>query len=81
LLIPIIVRFSVNGRYRRLCAGKTNGQGNNIHLIDDLPRDTADTALGWVGELVEGVRREIEITAGASPAPVGQLDVDGLALV
>jgi len=66
---------------RHVYAGRTNGQGKDIHLVDDLPRDAADAALGWVSELIEGVGREVEVAVGASLAPVSQLDIDGLALV
>jgi len=48
-------------------------------LVDDFPRHAANAALGRVGELVVGVGRKVEIAPGARLAPVGQLNVDGLA--
>jgi len=58
---------------------RVNGQGRGIHL-EDYPVDTGNAAHGWVGERVEGCRREVEIAVLASPTPVCQLDVDGLSL-
>lgn len=46
-------------------------------LADDLPLNVANAALGWVGELVKGVRRKVEIAVGARLAPVRQSDIDG----
>lgn len=59
---------------------QTNRQGS-IRLVDDLPLDTTDAALGLVGQLVEGVGREVEIVIRTCFTPVGQLDGDGLAFV
>lgn len=59
---------------------KANRQGS-IGLVDDLPLDAADTTHGWVGQLVEGVGREVEIIHCTSGTPVGQDDSDGDALV
>ena len=56
-------------------------QGRRIHLVNDIPLDAIDAAHGRVGELVEGVGREVEIAVGASLAAVRQLDVDRLTLV
>lgn len=53
-----------------------NGQGK-IRLVDDRPLDATDTARGWVGELVKGVGREVEISVGTGLTPVGQGDKDG----
>jgi len=51
----------------------------SIRLVDNLPCHPADTALGRFCNLVVGVGREVEITVGASLAPVGHLDDDSLA--
>jgi len=61
--------------------GRANGQGSGIHLANDNPCDATNAARRWVGELVEGRGREVEVAVLASPTPVGQLDVDGVALV
>lgn len=58
---------------------REDGQGK-IRLTDDRPLNAADTARGWISELVEGVGREVEISVGAALASVGQDDKDGLAL-
>lgn len=58
-----------------------NGRGKNTRSVGDLPDDSANAAHGRVGELIEGVRGEVEVAEGASRASVSQLDEDGLALV
>lgn len=50
-------------------------------LVDDLPLDPTDTAHGWIGKLVKGGGREVEIAICASLTPVGQGDLDVFALV
>ena len=50
-----------------------------VHLVDDLPRHAANATLGGLGNLVVGVGGEVEISIGASLAPIGQLNVDSLA--
>lgn len=57
------------------------GQSTAIRLISDIPLYAADAAHRRVGQLVEGVRREVEIVHGTSLAPVGQRDINGLAIV
>ena len=57
------------------------GRGGGIFSVEDLPRDAADAAAGWVSELAEGVGREVEIATVTCVAAVGQLDPDGLHLV
>ena len=52
-----------------------------MNLVDDLPSETGDAPNGWVGELVEGVGRKVEVTEGAPLAAVCQHNFDRLALV
>ena len=56
-------------------------QGRCDLLVNNIPLDAIDAAHGRVGELVEGVGREVKIAVGASFAAVRQLNVDGLPLV
>jgi len=57
------------------------GERTMVHLVDDLPGDAVDAPNGRVGELVEGVGREIEVAVGASLAAIRQLHFDRFALV
>lgn len=59
-------------------AGKRVDKGGND--LKDHPRDATDTAHGWVGKLVKGGGREIEVTISTRLAPVCEGDGDGLAL-
>jgi len=60
---------------------RANGQGEGANLVDDIPCEARDAANGWVGELVEGVGREVKVAEGAPLAAVHQLDFDGFTLV
>ena len=60
-------------------ASEGTREGGN--LVDDLPREAGDAPNGRIGELVEGVGREIEVAEGTPLAAVRQLHLDRLALV
>jgi len=73
----LLVRTRIQA-YTQQASGRTR---EAVHLVDDLPRDAVDAPNGRVGELVEGVGREIEVAVGTCLAAIHQLHLDRLALV